>query len=57
MMRAVILTQLVERSLQTPEVWGSKPVMAKNYIEHLLSPEMKFEKTKRKDKEAENYPF
>ena len=57
MMRAVILTQLVERSLQTPEVWGSKPVMAKNYIEHLLSPEMKFEKTKRKEKEAENYPF
>ena len=57
MMRAVILTQLVERSLQTPEVWGSKPVMAKNYIEHLLSPVLKFEKMKRKETEAENYPF
>ena len=45
----VVLAQLVERSLQTPEVRGSNPVMANFYIEHLFTENCK-EKTKIKKK-------
>ena len=34
---AVVVAQLVERSLPMPEVRGSNLVISKNYIEHLLS--------------------
>ena len=33
--RAVVVTQLVERSLSTAEVRGSNPVISKLYNEHL----------------------
>ena len=33
---AVVVAQLVERSLPTPEVRGSNPVIGKIYIEHCL---------------------
>ena len=36
--RAVVVAQLVERSLPIPEVRGSSPVIGKNlYIEHLFT--------------------
>ena len=38
---AVVVTQLVERSLPIPEVRGSNPAIGKNYIEHLLSTGLK----------------
>ena len=34
---AVVVAQLVERSLPVPEVRGSNPVMGKFYIEHLFT--------------------
>ena len=46
---------MVERSLPAPEVRGSNPVIGKIYIEWLLSNGI--EKTKIKNKEAENGPF
>ena len=33
---AVVVAQLVERLLPTPEVHGSNPVIGKIYIEHFL---------------------
>ena len=33
----MVVTQLVERLLPTPEVHGSNPVIVNIYIEHLLS--------------------
>ena len=55
--RAVVVAQLVEQSLPTPEVRSSNPVIGKIYIEHLLSTVLKFEKTKIEEKEAGNGPF
>jgi len=46
----VVVTQLVERSLLTPEVRGSNPVIGKMYIERLLPTVLEFEKTKLKEK-------
>ena len=43
----MVVAQLVERLLPTPEICGSNPVIGKIYIEHLLSTILKFEKTKR----------
>ena len=34
---AVVVAQLVERSLLIPEVRGSNPVIGKKYIEHLFT--------------------
>ena len=45
---AVVVAQLVERSLPTPEVRGSKPVIGKFYMEHLLSTATKRRKEKKK---------
>ena len=42
--RAVVVAQLVERSLPIPEVRGSNPVIGKNYIGHLLSTGLKRQK-------------
>ena len=36
-MNSVVVAQLVEWSLPTPEVRSSKPVIRKNYIVHLLT--------------------
>ena len=52
----VVVAQLVERLLPTPEVRGSNPVIFKIYIEHLFAVNC-IEKTKIKKKEAENGPF
>ena len=38
---AVVVAQLVEQSHPTPEVRGSKIVIGKIYIEHLLSTVLK----------------
>ena len=38
---AVVVAQLVERSLPIPEVRGSNPIIGKNYIEDLLSTVLK----------------
>ena len=46
----MVVAQLVERSLPTPEVRGLNPVIDKIYSKHLLSTELKFEKTKIKEK-------
>ena len=35
--RALVVTQLVESLILTPEVRSSNPVIGKIYIEHLLS--------------------
>ena len=35
--RAVVVAQLVERSLPTPEARGSNPFIGKIYIEHLFT--------------------
>ena len=60
---AVVVAQVVELSLQIPEVRGSNPrsvvriqALAKNYIEHLFIVNC-IEKTKIKKKEAGNGPF
>ena len=39
----IVVAQLVERSLQTPEVRGSNPAIGKIYIEQLLSTVLKIE--------------
>ena len=49
-MRAVVIAQLVERLLTTPQVSGSNPIISIIYIACLLSTASKFEKTKMKDK-------
>ena len=54
--RAVVIAQLVERSLPIPEVHSSNPVIGKIYIEHLFSVNC-MEKTKIKKKEAWNGRF
>ena len=51
---AVVVAELVERSLPIPEVRESNPGIAKNYIEHLLATALKDEN---KAKEAGNGPF
>ena len=52
---AVVVAQLVERSLPLPEVRGSNPVLGKNlYSTFTVNC---IEKTKIKKKEAENGPF
>ena len=33
----MVVAELVERSLLTPEVWGSNPVISQIYIEHLFT--------------------
>ena len=48
----MVVAQLVERSIPTPEVRGFSPVIGKIYIERLLWTEM--QKTK---KEAGNGPY
>ena len=48
------MAQLVEQLLPIPEVRGSNPVIAKIYIEHLLSALMKDENT---EKEAVDDPL
>ena len=53
---AVVVAQLVERSLPIPEVRGSNPVIGKKYIEHLLLSTV-FWKDENKEKEAGNGPF
>ena len=46
---AVVVAQLVERSLPITEVRSSNPAIGKNYIEHLFTVDC-FEKTKIKKK-------
>ena len=58
--RAVVVAQLVERSLPIPEVRGLNPVISKNlffYIELLFTVNCVLKKAKIKKKEAENGPF
>ena len=57
--RAVVLAQLVERSLPTPEIRGSQPVVGKLLYRtfNCLSTVNCIEKTKIKKKEAGNGPF
>ena len=50
----MVVAQLVERSLPTPEVRGSNPVI---YIERLLSTALKFENTKIKEKRGRGWPI
>ena len=45
----MVVAQLVERLLLTPEVCGSNPVIGKIYIERLLSTILKLEETKRNE--------
>ena len=49
---AVVVAQLVERLLPTPQVCGSNPVIGENFI-HLITINC-IEKTKEKEKEAGN---
>ena len=53
---AVVKAQLVEGSLQIPEVCCSNPVISKIYIEHLFAVKC-IEKTKINLKEAGKGPF
>ena len=41
LVKAVVVAQLVERSLPTPELRGSNPVIGKIYIAHLGSTVLK----------------
>ena len=52
---AVIVAQLVDQSLPTPEIRNSNPVIGKIYIERLLSIVLK--KRKVRKEEAENGPL
>ena len=55
---AVVVAQLVERSLLIPEVRSSNPVISNNlYIEHLLIYWQLCWKDKNKEKEAGYGPF
>ena len=45
---AVVVAQLVERSLPTPEIRGSKPVIGKFYIIYMLSTGLKRQKKKKR---------
>ena len=55
---AVVVVQLVERSLPTPEVRGSNPVIGKIYIEQLLTVNcVLVEKTKIKQKRGREWPI
>ena len=53
---ALVVDQLVERSLPTPEVRSLNPFVANFYIEHLLTVNY-IEKTKINEKEAGSGPF
>ena len=53
---AVVMAQLVEQSLLTPDVRGSNPVISKLHIVHLFTVNC-IEKTKIKKKEAGNTIF
>ena len=49
----VVVAQLVEQFLSTPEVCGSNPVINKIYIEHcLLSTVLKRRKQRKRDREC-----
>ena len=51
---AVVVAQLVEHSLLTPEVRGSNPVIGKFYIKHLFTFNCRYWKDENKEKEAGN---
>ena len=51
----MVVAQLVERSLPTPEVCDSNPVIGTIYIERLLTTLLK--RRKNRKEEAENGPF
>ena len=57
--RAVVVAQLVERSLPKPEVRGSNPVIGENLYIYwtFVYCQLCIEKTKNKEKEAGNGPF
>ena len=48
--RAVVVTQLVEQSLPTPEVRGSNPVIGENYLNIVYC--QLYRKDENKEKEA-----
>ena len=52
---AVVVAQLVERSLPTPEVCCSNPVIGKPYITYLLSTVLKWRKIKKKGRKWSNF--
>ena len=54
--RAVVVAQLVERSLPMPEVHSLNPVIGKIYIEHLFTVNC-IENNKNKENETKNWPF
>ena len=54
---AVVVTQLVERSLPTPEVHSSNPVIGKLFYQHLSVYCQLYWKDKNKEKEAGNGQF
>ena len=51
----MVVAQLVERSLPTPEVRYPNPVTGKIYIERLRSTVLKFDTKKRKDKRGREW--
>ena len=53
--RAVVVTQLVERSLLTPEICGSNPVIGKFYLLSILLKDLL--KRRKQRKEAGNGPI
>ena len=53
---AVVVAQLVERSLPIPKVHGLNPVISKIYIEHLFTVNC-IEKTKIKEKRGREWPI
>ena len=53
--RAVVVTQLVERSLLTPEICGSNPVIGKFYLLSILLKDLL--KRRKQRKEAVNGPI
>ena len=55
--RAVVVAQLVEWLLPTPEVRCLNPVISKIYMEHILFIVNCFKKAKYLEKEAMNGPF
>ena len=56
MFGAVVVAQLVELSLPTPEVCGSNPVIGKIYFEHCLLSTV-FKRRKQRQKGGGNYPI
>ena len=55
--KVVVVAQLLEQLLPTPEVRSSNSAIGKIYIEHLMPTILEFEKTDIKEKRGRDWPI